>query len=513
MQSVSSAWTAEEVDETRRISQNTQISWHKESTLGNKTFTIGVSFVGDNDIIGINPGAVGSPGNYKYFDESDYVTSLSWERGLSMPLGGLTKGLAEINLDNTSNRFTPNYMGGNSELYTAQPLRSPVIINAGFNLGTDITIPQFVGLIDKQPEINKLTGGYKISASDYVGYFQNKYLDQNVMFTAQRTDQVLETILGFSGMNTAQYDLDTGINIIPFGLFEAGARFDNIINDLVQAENGRFYQDEEGIFRFENRQHYTSYPYTEAQRIITTAQVLNVESPKEDHLINVVEVKSAIVEKQSTQLIFQLSAPVLISADSDQEIFINFDDPILEVENITGFLLNTIEDGTGSDITSSLSVKSTDIFAKAAKIVFHNSNGSNGYLTQFFVYGRPAKKTSDLYVRSQDDSSVTAYQERPIVIENKFIQNKTWAESYARTILDDYSEIENLLVMTIRAIPELQLGDLISWQGQDWRIYDMKDTLNPNVGYIQELTLMQRNIATYFIIGVSTIGSEDQIAP
>lgn len=513
MQTVDSVWTAEEKDQVRSIVQNTQISWHKQSTLGNATFTIGVSMVGGNDFIGINPGAIGSPFNYKYFDETDYVTSLSWERGLSMPLGGLTKALAEINLDNTSNRFTPNYMGGLSELNTAEPIHAPVIINSGFDLGADLTISQFSGVISKQPKINKLTGTYKIKANDYMEFFQNKYLEQNVMFTAQRTDQVLQTILQFSGMNTAQYDLDTGINVIPFGLFETGKRFDDIIDKIVQAENGHFYQDEQGIFRFENRQHYTNTPYTQVQRIINTAQVLNAESPTEDHLINVVEIKSSIIEKQPSQLIFQLSSSIEVGAGEDKDIFVNFDDPILEVKSITGFLLNTSSDGTGSDITSSLTIKSTNIFARSAKIVVHNSNVSTGYVTDFYIYGRPAKKTSDLYVRSQDDSSVTAFQEHPVTIQNEYIQNKTWAESYARTLLDNYSNIESLQVLTIRAIPELQLGDLISWQGKNWRIYDIKSTLSVSEGYIQELTLMQRNITTYFIIGVSAIGSTDQIAP
>lgn len=513
MQTVSAGWTAEERDPVRSIAHNLQVSWKKFSTLNARTFTIGVSTIGGNDIIGINPGAIGSPGNYKYFDESDYVTSLGWERGLNLPLGGLTKALAEAELDNTSGRFTPRHMGGSSELYTAILPRRPLIINAGFELeGIDQVIPQFAGTLNYAPEINVRNKTVRLKAADYIDFFQNRYLDQEVMFTAQSTDQVLETLMGSMGMNTAQYDLDTGINIIPFGLFEKGTRFGDIINELVQAENGHFYQDEMGIFRFENRQHWDASPYTDVQRIVLTGQVINAEAPDTDHLINVVEVKSKVKTKQPTQTIFQLGTPILLPSQSDTPLFINFEDPILEVTT-SQYVVNTLIDDSGSDITTSVSIKSTDKFAKAMKIILTNSSAQSGYLTSLVVNGRPARTSYNLYSRIQDDSSVTAYEEQPIVIENDYIQSESWAASLSNLLLSDFSNIENLQKITIRAMPELQLGDLISWQGRYWRVFNIVSYLNTSVGFIQDLTLLQRNITTYFRIGISTIGGSDKIAP
>lgn len=514
MQTVAAGWTAEERDSVRSIVQNTQISWHKDSTLGNRTFTIGVSTIGGSDVIGANAGAIGSPSNYRYFDESDYVTSLGWERGLNMPLGGLTKALAEAKLDNTSGRFTPRFMGGNSEIYTAIQAHKPIIINAGFNLsGVDQMLPQFAGLINKQPSVNIRNREVSIQAGDYMEYFQSKSLDQQVMFTAQRTDQVLASILSTAGMSTAQYDLDTGLNTIPFGIFESGSKLGNVINDLVAAENGHFYQDESGIFKFENRQHWYDVPYTDVQRIILTSQVISQSVPNFDHLINVVEVKSAIMAKQPSQLLFQLSTPLAIPANTDTSLFVNFDNPVLQMQDVTGYSAFVNSDGTGTDITTSVTVKATYVFANSAKIIFTNSSSSSGYITQLYLYGRPAKKTSDLYYRIQDSSSVTAYDEHVVTINNPYIQDETWAQSYANLILTQFAELENLQVITIRAIPELQLGDLISWQGHYWRVYNIKASLSPSEGFIQELDLLQRNVIGYFKIGISTIGGTDAIAP
>lgn len=515
MQTVNAAWTAEERDSVRTIGQSTQISWHKQNTLGNQTFTIGVSTIGGDAFIGVNAGAIGSPNNYKYFDETHYVTSLSWERGLSVPLGGLTKSLAEINLDNTSGRYTPRYMGGNSELYTSSYLPTrPVIIGAGFELqGVNITIPQFAGLTSKQAQINSRGKTVKLSAQDYVSYFENKYLDKAVMFTAQRTDQVLATLFAQAGMNTAQYDLDYGINTIPFGYFPVGSKFSEVIKKLAEAENGNVYQDEAGVFKFENRQHWDSAPYTNVQRIITTAQVVNAESPDTSHLVNIVEVSSKIRGKAQNQQLFSLSEAIALTASGDTEIFVSFDDPILSIDTPTVWQANTLADGSGTDKTSSLTIKSISKFAQACKIVFSNSYNATAYLTSLVVTGRPAKVVRDLQYRAQDDSSVTAYQESPITIDNDYIQNDTWAMTIAQMILNTYSDPEKLQRISIRAMPELQLGDLISWQGKTWRIYDIKSILSPSEGFIQELLLLQRDVVNYFRIGLSYIGSTDRIAP
>lgn len=514
-QTVSAAFTAEETDSVRNIAHNLLVSWKKQDTLGNRTFTIGVSTIGGNDVIGINPGALGGPGNYKYFDESDYVMGLAWERSLNIPLGGLSIAAGEAELDNTSRRFLPNYMAGNSELFTAMLPRRPFIINAGFEVdGTDYVIPQFSGVTSGIPNINDRDRSVTIDGFDYGNFFGRRFVDQTVMFTGQTTDQIIERLFVNQGMSTAQYELDTGLNTIPFGYFEKGDKLADVIHELVEAENGHIFQDEEGVFHFWNRQHWSLPPYTNVQRIIATSQVINTEIPEQDHLINVVEVKSKRYAKQPSEQLFKLAAPVEIAAGATAEIFVNFDNPVIELAAVEFYTVNTAEDNSGSDLTSSVYVKSTDKFTNAAKIVFQSTSAFNGYITELSLYGRSAKPVSEIYVRTKDDSSLTAYEEFPTVVENKYIQDPTWAASLSQLLLNQYSDPERLQKITIRAIPELQFGDLISWRGLDWRVYGIKSVLGPSNGFVQELLISQSNSSTvsYFTIGVSTIGSEDIIA-
>lgn len=529
MQVVPTGWTAEERDTTRNIVASAQVAWKKTLNNNIRLFTIGVSTIGGTDIIASAGGVNSDWNNYQYQNESAYLMNLSYERSLQMPAGGANKALAEIELDNTSGRFTPRYMGGNSELYTAvQKPRRPLVINAGFNYnGVDNNIPQFVGVTSKPPDASSRDKTANFQAEDFIGFLQNKYVDNTTMFTAQRTDQVLATILGNLGYGTAQYELDYGINLINFGIYETGTKYIDVIQKLVQAENGQFYQDEEGILRFENRQHWDSSPHNTIQRVITTAMVLDAKITGDSHIINVVEVKGTPREKQATQRVFQGqgfsgTGNILVPASGNKEVWVNYDDPMLAITtpvpattsgDYSYYAANALEDGTGTDLTSSIYVKSIQNFARASKIVFGNNSTSPAYIIKLDIWGRPARRTGDVYARNERGASVTAYEERPFKIENEYIQSNSWAQSYTEMILRDFANPENLQQITIRAIPELQLGDLVSWQGRYWRIFGIKSKINPSVGFVQDLQLLQRTITTYFRIGISTIGGSDQIAP
>jgi len=433
MQSVPTGFTAEEKDNTRSIVGSTFVSWKKQLEDSVRLFTIGVSTIGGYDTIA-SAGEVTSDWNkYFYFDESTNLLGMNYERQLNQPIGGISQALAEVDLDNTSDRYTPRYAGGNSELFTALLPRRPMILNAGFNYnGIDQMIPQFVGITTKTPEISQRERSTRLQAMDFIDFISNRYVDQETMFTGLRTDEVISNILTDLGFATAQYNLDDGINLIPFGEFKIGQKFSEIINDLVQAEYGYFYQDEEGRLKFENRQHWDSSPYTEVQRVILTNQVLEAKVPETDHIINVVEVSAKPRAKQPLQLVFTLEGfkdlPV-----GDTEIFINFDDPMLAI-NDPVYVANTQSDGSGTDITSSVSLKEFSKFARAAKIVLSNNSASDGFITALTIYGRPAKIAKDIYERKQDDSSVTAYEEQPYIIENDYIQSESWAETFANLL-------------------------------------------------------------------------------
>lgn len=508
------------LDEKRDVAQSLLVSWKKDFLPSITFFTIGVSTIGGNDIISPTEHIDSQWNKYFYFDESDYVEQLEWEHSLSMPMGGISVGMAAGSLDNTSGRFTPRYMGGTSELFTAVLPRRPFIINAGFESeGVEHTSPQFVGLFNKQPMVDTRSKRVDFSGVDFVNFLQNRYVDDEAIFTGQRSDQLIERILQSQGFTTAQYDLDVGINIINFAIFKRGERFGQIIDEIAKAEYAQFYQNHQGVLKFENRQHWDND--TEVDYLLLTSQVLEAKAPDIDHIVNVVEIKSDVRGKQPEQTIFRLATfnSIEIAASGTTEVFIDFENPALSMTTPTSssttsfYVANSESDGSGTNVSSSVTITKVDKFSNAAKIIFSNSSGNVAYITELVVTGRTAPVLKNIYYRSQDDSSVTAYEERPQLIQNNYIQDETWAMSYAEMVLTDFAEPENLIDLRIRAIPELALGDLVSWQGRHWRVFSKSSILNAGQGFVQDIKLLRRDVTNYFRIGISTIGSSDKIAP
>lgn len=497
----------------RQITQSTLISWKKDFAAGITAFTIGTSLIGGRDIIGSPTEQVYAAwSKYKYFDESPYVLALAWERRLQMPLGGLSIAAAHIKLDNTSGRFLPDYMHGNSELYTAILPRRPIIINAGFHYsGIDNNYPAFVGVLDKSPQIDVKNRQLDLSALDFMSYLDNKRADNATVYTGQRFDQIFDDILHNKlGIATSQYELDQGTQVYAYAGIEANDKWSNLINSLAQSELAHIFQDESGKIKFWNKYKWNLAPYNFNSTIIYTADVLEAGSPDEDHIINVVNVSSTPYTKATGNL-YTLATAVTLQTGNN-EVWIDFTNPVIAVTS-QSYTANSSSDGTGTNDTGSVSIKNSSIFNRTAKYTFTNSTGRVSYLTVFTVTGRYASPGTTINRHYEDDSSVTAYEEHILSVDNNYIQTENDASNYANYILSQLSEPENIITLTIRAKPTLKNGDLISWQGQSWRIYAIEAKIDSSAGYLQDLTLVKRTVVDYFTIGISLIGGLSLIAP
>ena len=171
MISVSDAWSVEAYDSYRNVSASAQVSWKKAFNSTYRAFTIGVSTIGGGDSIASSGVVTSDWLNYDYLDETEYLVSMEYERLLNMPLGGLTTAIANVQLDNTTGRYTPRVAGGSGELFTAQLPRRPIILNAGFDFdGINNQIPQFVGVTTKTPKYSRRSAIVELEANDFIGY-------------------------------------------------------------------------------------------------------------------------------------------------------------------------------------------------------------------------------------------------------------------------------------------------------------------------------------------------------
>lgn len=512
MQSVSTDFTRRANGAMRPLSWRLLMSFPKSFISTVDFFTIGVSTIGGSHIIKGSGNVIQEWDKYQYDDYSYRIMSMEVTRQ-EEAVNSVALAMADIKLNNHDDYFTPN--AGSSINAFLLPYR-PTKLYMGFG---NEDLPQFVGLTEKMPTVDQKSKTATFHLIDFMSSLFNRPLDTTVMLQNVQTDAALTALMTAAGINPAQYVFDTGFNIINFVYFEAGTKFGDAVKELMEAEMGRFYNDETGTIRFKNRQNFSSTPVLS----FDTSNILDIGTSTQDDIINVVEIKSQVREVQANQKFWEQQSVQRVPANSSLEIWANFDDPVTAVDapvyitSATSSLwaANTAEDGSGTALSANIAFTNTR-FAKSYKMVIANTNAYDVYITALELFARPARVVRELYVRETDSASVAKYDERVLTIENNFINNEGDAVSKAKILLGDYATSNRVTSMTVKGNPALQIGDAIYFnaRGQSGTAVVSKIVNKLNgANFTQQLNVKVRNFQKYFTIGVSTIGGTDVIAP
>lgn len=477
-------------------------------------FTIGVSSIGGSDIIKGEGDVLQEWDKYEYSDYSGRIISIEWTRQEDN-LSSTSMSTADLVLDNTDGYFTPN--GGSVIEDFILPYR-PIKLFAGFG---GENVPVFIGLTEKMPEVDEKNKTVRFHCIDFIYSLYNRPLTESVMLENARTDEVLDELLQLAGLTTNQYNLDVGYNIIKFAYFPKDTKLGDAITELMEAEMGRFYLDELGVIQFKNRQNFDDNPVY----AFSPNNMLAVSTSKQDDIINVVEIKAQVREVQANQKFWELQSPVLIPAGTQVDIWADFEDPVTAVDEpeyitsavTSSYTTNELEDGSGLTRNADIALDSFSKFAQSYKMTFENTGSYNVYITTLELFATPAKIVKELYVREEDTTSVSKYDERPVNIENNFISREDEAYSKALIMLGDYAEYGSVLNLDVKGNMALQLNDCIDVILPDVgiRTYVITKMTCKMMGgkFSQALTAKYREPIDYFTIGISSIGGTDSIAP
>ena len=285
---------------------------------------------------------------------------------------------------------------------------------------------------------------------------------------------------------------------------------------------GKLYLSETGIITFKSR---IGSIRSSVYDFDAYNNINDLETKKEDDLINVVEAKGKEVELQPNQKYWELSGAVKVPAGESVDIWADFDDPVTSCDTpiyITSattslFSVNTAEDGSGSPDSTNVTLASSSLFAKSYKMTFTNGGASDLYLIAIELYTTPIKTLSDIYVREQDDDSVAKYGEKIFSVDNDFIQNKTDALSLAAVILREYAEYRLSQRLDVKGTPALQVDDPVKINLFDvinnYKITKITDRMSLPAKYTQILEVKKQLSYTYFAIESSEIDGVDVISP
>lgn len=453
----------------RTLRAKVLIAWTRNQVVSSFAI-VGTSQVGGTDVVkGNEDNVLNNADLYEYFDETDRVLRIEYERNLIEPLGGAAVGMCTIVLDNNDLRFTPNY---NATIGTAIKPNRPIKIFIGFDVGGQEVIIPIMEALSTQPQEDKAQRTLTINANDFVTYLDN-IPQETQIFIRQRTDNIIASILAAAGIGSSNYTLDQGINTPGFVGFGQGDYIGQSIQNLAQAEEGLFYQDELGQFRYVNRYRFSKAPYTVVQWIIEPKDIINWQVAQSSQIINHMTVSGNPRSVKGETQVWNDGQEEVIPPGQSITVWAQFQDPVTTLASLEAGLDYQAFDasnGAGSDITGSIGIVLTS-FTTTAMMVITNNNANTAYLHKLSLRGNPATQDYAITETYEDTASVDEYSEQDQSLENDFIQSQTFAQNLAKQIVLRWKDPNDQLQLQIRGVPQLQLGDRVSVHDPDTNIY------------------------------------------
>lgn len=533
MQTVSSGWGNRTAQGNRRIGYGVLVAWMRTIASGVRFFTINQSRIGGPDLIKGGGDFVTFFDKYRFDDVSPFVTSISVQKNIGQYPYGVIMAQADVELDNTSRKFLPNY---DTTIGSGILPNRPIKVSIGIE---DEYVKLFTGFTS-QPVISLNSRTAQLHAFDAFNYINGFRSTISGGFVNAPFHNVIASGMQEMGFNSSQYIIDKSLQQNIGYLATNDRNWGDIFKDGCEAEQALMFADENGIIRFWNRQHF-----------LTASGVLRFQlsySKLEDiewqntPIINDVIVKAKPRAVQARQKIWEATSNIELEPGVDTEYFVDFSDdfgPLPTTSVVTPryvttasgaqsyYTTNDAEDGSGQPRNEFVSLLSAYSFGNTYKLVFRNSFTSKLFLTQLVIYATPAKVTQVIEERYQDATSIENFGRNPsnngepIPIENDLIQDKSTARSLAYTLVNEYKSPGKRYKcpIAIQSDPALQIGDAglihINDTNELKNVYitGITNVIQRNGDYQQVLEVEERTIKRYFTINQSRIGGTDSIAP
>ena len=417
-------------------------------------------------------------------DLSNRAIAVSVSRSFDFPYM-IQSAIADISLDNHDGYLS--FIGR-----TTSPIANYIlpnrILEVGFGFGNEAPAMNFQGRTDGMPTYD---GDHdqvmKWTAFDKIAEISRAHLPNMVMLQNARTDQVIQAIFQQLGLSSTEYQLEEGKNIIPFVYFDSDKSVGNALRELLQAENGRMWQDENGVIKFQARRSNAFAERTDM--LFNSTNIVQLTPSRESRIVNTVNISAEIRAVQSRQQIFtntndrgyQSAAKddaYRVPANGTATVWLQFEDPVWSAEtpvfngsaNQSRF---TAVDLTGTRITSGISIQGT-LFAKTYKAVFTNTRSSAVSISSIVIFGRPAKLVGGQNTEyfAYDDTSVQKFGNLTQTIEdNSCFGSADNLRAYGQSLLKKYSDYNRQIVVKVKGDPSLQLGDGVSVDYEEFQGY------------------------------------------
>lgn len=371
------------------------------------------------------------------------VQSVSIERGRDNELGEFQAGTCEIVLDNRSGLYSPTNSGG--ALYGNLLPHRPVQVRATFNASTYDLFTGYIDRIVPSPAWDKRN--CYLYCVDGMAAKLNTPIRLG-MQTDQRPDQIVGAILDAVGWGAgASYrTIDTYPDeTIPYAWWDEAEAL-QATYDIAASSLGTFYIGGDGKAVWEGRHHRLKEPHLTSQATYNDTMFDLTYDYGTRSIKNIISAEYTNRTVQSAAVIWLCPTVPFLTTAVTYELDVDFDDPVSSITTPvanTDYIANTKGDGTGTDVTSDVSVTVASTYAQGCKLEVDytdSSSGENCYLTALQLRGTPVTADDPIKKLAEDATSQTAYGDRKYALQGKFFHSEWTAQDFVDYYLTHYKD-------------------------------------------------------------------------
>ncbi len=401
------------------------------------------------------------PGWESLYEDLVKHAEFSWEQGIQS-LGPssvvASPGPLNFTLKNSSGNSGGTagyYSPDNSAVRDGFRLKAQIRVGYTYGGVTDYKYYGYITDIDPDPADMgprvTVVKGY-----DWMGVAQKQPITGLQVQTDKRGDQAIESLMALTPITMrVPMELDTGKSTWPY-IFDAErdevTKVTSILQKIAMSEKGQIYLNGKTLI-FENRHHKideTDVKYDFDQNTPT----LNVEKVKygEETVITRVkglahprEIDDSNVVLATSQNVFSLG-----SGETLEDIQLYFRDPngdarvsalsIVDplVAN-TDYTANSNEDGSGSDLTSDITITITSESGNSITVSITNSGGSLAYITLLQVRGKGMYRYDPMTTeKSSDQETIDKYGDLLFTYDVVYEDDINVVKDFRDSVLSDW---------------------------------------------------------------------------
>jgi hypothetical protein len=360
----------------------------------------------------------------------------------------ISPGTASIELDDNAQRYDPYNAG--SLLYPNVMPGKPLLLMTK-EVATGVTYPIFYGNITNiVPNLQRKT--VTITAEDGLRMIADGEIQTPLVYSTNTSGAIGKVLdlIGWKG----QRDIKPSVQ--PVYVFDPATNENplKLCQELAEANIGAFFMSASGKATF----------YPTAYNSMASHSIDNTTTLKEIQLMNpweTVRNKITVIAnrrgKQPLSVIW--SYPRVFLVYSGKSLVARFDisdDIIVPVPGVD-FSANTAANGSGSDASASVAVVLSDITTTQCTVTVTNNYGSVVYISKLRITGKKIVTVQDS-AYYDGTVSIDTYGPRKLQLDNRWLQDKGYAEEYANSLLQFLEEPSTNPTIRIEQRPSVQFA-------------------------------------------------------